>query len=72
MRKHETTFGETVKARCLLAGMTVAQLSVKTGISKTTFTRRFQDGSWSRRELQQMDRFLHFTPEDLQIFLEGK
>lgn len=72
MRKHETTFAETVKSRCLLNGMTVIQLSAKTGISRATFTRRFVDGNWNREQLQQMDRFLHFTPDDLQIFLEGK
>ena len=72
MRKHETTFQETVKAKCTLNGMTVEQLSAKTGISRATFTRKLADGRWTRDQLQQMHRFLNFTPEDLQIFLEGK
>lgn len=72
MRKHQTTMADTIRMRCCQNGMTLGVLSKKAGIAPATMSRRMADGRWNRTQLQQMHRFLHFTQEDLQIFLEGR
>lgn len=72
MRKYETTMADTIRTRCYQNGMTLGTLSKKAGIAPATMTRRMADGRWDRTQLQRMHRYLHFTQEDLQIFLEGR
>lgn len=70
MRKHEATFSDIIKGRCLFAGMNVDDLEKKTGIPHTTMYRRMKDGNWSREQVKNMNRFLHFKEADMKAFLE--
>lgn len=71
MRKHQTTFSEIVKGRCDFAGIKDQKtLAKKTGMSEKTITRHLRDGDWSRDQLHELHRFLHFEPEDMLVYLE--
>lgn len=73
MRKHTVTFGDIVKSRYALAGIKDQKsLAKKTGISEKTLTRHIADGAWSREQVQQMHRYLHFTPEDMEIYFDAE
>lgn len=72
MRTHDTTFSDVIKGRASFAGLKLCDVEKKAGIPHSTMWRRMEDGEWTRTQVRQMHRFLHFTPEDLQIFLEGK
>ena len=72
MRKHTATFSDTIKARCAFAGITLDGLQKKTGIPRMTMFRRLEDGNWTREQMQQMNRFLHFEEADMKTFLEGR
>lgn len=73
MRKHQATFSDIVQGRCRFAGIKDQKtLAKKTGICEKTLSRHMADGAWSREQIQQMHRFLHFTPEDMVVFLEER
>lgn len=73
MKKHQMTFGDTVQGRCKFAGIKDAKtLAKKIGVNERTISRHLQDGAWSREQVQEMHRFLHFTAEDMAIYFEGR
>lgn len=74
MRKHETTFNEAVLARCIENGMDreFHDLARKTGICQRTFKNHMKDGKWTREQVQEMHRYLHFRPEQMLIYFEGR
>lgn len=72
MKKHETTMKDVIRMRCYQNGLTLGALSKKTGIGTATITRHMADGNWSREQVQEMHRYLHFTPEDTAIYFEGR
>ena len=72
MRKHNPIFSDVIKARCAFAGITLDRLQEKTGIPRATMFRRLEDGNWTREQMQQMNRFLHFEEADMKTFLEGR
>lgn len=73
MKKHEKTFTDVVLARCDLAGIReIKTLSQKTGLSTDIISAHLKDGRWSREQMHELHRFLHFEVEDMEIFLDGK
>lgn len=72
MRKHQTTMKDVIRMACYRNGMTQEVMCRKTGISNATATRHMGDGKWSREQIKEMHRFLHFTPEEMQIYFEGR
>ncbi len=72
MRTHKKTFFECIKVRTIEAGMTIKELLKKTGIAEATFYDHKLRKGWTQMEVASMNRYLHFTAEDLQIFAEGR
>lgn len=73
MKKHKVTFSDVVQGRCGYAGIKDQKtLAKKTGMDEDTITRHMKDGRWKREQIQQLHRFLHFTPEDMAIYFEGR
>ena len=72
MRKHEPTFSEIIKGRCSFAGINLGDLEKKAGIPHTTMWKRMNDGEWTRGQIKQMHRFMHFTEADMKVFIEGR
>lgn len=72
MKRHVPMFSEVIRGRCSFAGINQTILEKKAGISHTTMSRRMTDGNWTRDQLKSMNRYLHFTDEDMRTFLEGR
>ena len=50
----------------------LGDLEKKAGIPHTTMWKRMKDGEWTRGQIKQMHRFLHFTEADMKVFVEGR
>lgn len=72
MNKHRATFSDTIRARTKLAGLKTRELVKKASIPASTYTKRMKDGKWTRAQVMALHQVLHFTAEDLQIFIEGR
>lgn len=70
MRIHKTTLSEAIQAASKRNGMTLEVLCKKSGISTSTMTRHLKDSRWDRRQMQELHRYLHFTPEEMAMFFE--
>lgn len=75
MNKHATTFNEALAARCNERGfgsktgtINIKELARRTGLKKMTMYRRLEDGNWTRDQMRALDRRLHFTPEDMELY----
>ena len=68
MGKHRPTVREIIIARATLAGYgEVPKLSKKTGITKSTFYRKLNEGGWTLGEISAIDKVVHFTDDDIKI-----
>ncbi len=72
MKTHKVGFADAVRSKTDLAGLQVSDLLRKTGIPASTYRKRMQTGSWTRKELMALHRVIHFDAEDMKIFLEGR
>ena len=72
MKVHRVTFADTIRARTKLAGLKTGELVKKASIPASTYTKRMKDGKWTRAQVMALHQVLHFTAEDLQIFIEGR
>lgn len=73
MRTHAPTFSDVVKSKTALAGINGQKaLAKKTGIDEDTISRHMKDGRWKREQLTELHRYLHFSPEDMAIYFEGR
>ena len=72
MKVHRVTFADTIRARTKLAGLKTGELVKRASIPASTYTKRMHDGNWTRAQVMALHKVLHFTAEDMQIFIEGR
>jgi hypothetical protein len=66
------TFYDCIKIRSIDAGIQIKDLLKKTGIPEATFYDHKLRKGWTQMDIARMNKYLHFTAEDLQIFAEGR
>ena len=67
-RIHTPTPAEIILSRATLAGYEAPELLRKTGMKRSTFYRRLSRNDWTLAEMLNIDRYIHFTADDMAGF----
>ena len=68
-RVHRQTMPEIIRTRISETRYhTVPVFCAETGFKQSTFYDRLNKGGWKIEELQFLDRYLHFTEDDTDVF----
>ena len=70
---HQPTATEIIVARATLSGRRVPDLVRVTGIPESTIYKRLREpGTWRLEELAAVNKYIHFTAEDLQMMMQER
>lgn len=70
---HQPTTSEIIVARATLSGRKVPDLVKITGIPESTIYKRLREpDTWRLGELAAVNKYIHFTADDLQMMLQER
>lgn len=69
MRTHRPTVTDIIISQAAINGLDSTALMWKTGIPRATFYRKTKTNRWTVQDLQSIDRYVHFTPEQCKEIL---
>lgn len=72
-KMHQPTATEIIVARATLSGRNVPDLVRATGIPESTIYKRLREPwTWRLGELAAVNKYIHFTAEDLQLMMQER